>query len=176
MFFSSLILQYIFSVRKVPFFVVCLVNQVVATECLKKTKQKKKNTWRCSSTWLVSEQQFVMKNSQKWLRFVFLRINSENKVLQRALGAATFQSSLHLFGVRASVGAAEKHLPSSALGGSTTKACGCCCLAGSGTVHAGNLTGRCACSQWLVSLQLLPDHLSLTRDLWTGNKTNVYWF
>lgn len=44
MFFSSLILQYIFSVRKVPFFVVCLVNQVVATECLKKTKQKKNKT------------------------------------------------------------------------------------------------------------------------------------
>lgn len=88
-------------------------------------------------------------------------------MLQRALGAATFQSGLHLFGVRGAVGAAEKHLPSSALGDSTTNACGCCCLAGSGTVHAGNLTGRCACSQWLVSLQLLPDHLSLTRELWT---------
>lgn len=97
----------------------------------------------------------------------FLRIKSENKMLQRALGAATFQRGLHLFGVRCAVGAAEKHLPSSVLGDSTTNACGCCCLAGAGTVHAGNLTGRCACSQWLVSLQLLPDHLSLTPELWT---------
>lgn len=36
MFLSSLILQYIFSVKKVPFlYMNCFVNQVVQTECKK---------------------------------------------------------------------------------------------------------------------------------------------
>lgn len=95
------------------------------------------------------------------------RTKTANKMLQRALGAAAFQSGLHLLGVRGAVGAAEDHLPPPALGDSTANTRGCCCLAGSGAVHAGNLTGRCARSQRLVSLQLLPDHLALTRQLWT---------
>lgn len=164
-FFSSLILQYIFSLsEKSHFFVVCLVNQVVATECKKKKNHESAPQLGLSQSNSLSVCQFT-----KMAAVCFLRIKSDNKTLQRALGAATFQRGLHLFGVRGAVGAAENHLPSSALGDSTANTCGCCCLAGSETVHAGNLTGRCACSQWLVSLQLLPDHLSLTRELWTWN-------
>lgn len=39
-FFLTYLTIYFLSVRKVPFCVVCLVNQVVATECLKKKKKK----------------------------------------------------------------------------------------------------------------------------------------
>lgn len=106
--------------------------------------------------------------------FFKFKSNTKKKILQWALGAAALQSGFHLFGVRGSVGAAENHLPSSALGDSATNARGCRCLAGAGTVHAGNLTGGRARSQGLVALQLLPDHLSLTRELWTSSETRVY--
>lgn len=100
------------------------------------------------------------------------KLNYKNvTLLQRALGAATIQSSFHLLGVRGAVGAAEHHLPPSALGDATAKTCGCCCLAGSGTIHAGDLAGGCACSHGLVALQLLPHHLPLTCQLWTWMET-----
>lgn len=88
-------------------------------------------------------------------------------LLQRALGAAAFQSSFHLLGVRAAISAAENHLPPSVLGDTAANTRGCCGLAGSGTIHAGNLASGCACSHGLVALQLLPHHLSLTCQLWT---------
>lgn len=88
-------------------------------------------------------------------------------LLQRALGAATFQSSFHVLRERGAIGAAENHLPSSALGDAAANTCGRRCLAGSGTIHAGNLAGGGACSHWLEALQLLPHHLSLTCKLWT---------
>lgn len=154
----------------------CFVNQVVQTEC-KKTRIKShgrrsatglRATVRCGEN---------KQTTQKWLRVVFkIKSNNKTKTLQGALEAATFQSGFHLFGVRGAVGAAENHLPPPALGDPTTNTCGCCCLAGSGTVHPGDLTSGRTCSEWLVALQLLPDHLSLTRELWTSNETNVYWF
>lgn len=154
----------------------CFVNQVVQTEC-----KKLELNHMGGAPQLVSGRQFVVgeknnnKTTQKWLRVVFqIKSNNKTKTLQGALEAATFQSSFHLFGVRGAVGAAENHLPPPALGDPTTNTCGCCCLAGSGTVHPGDLTGGRTCSEWLVALQLLPDHLSLTRELWTSNETNVY--
>lgn len=67
--FSSLILQYIsLCQKKVPFLFVIRFCQPGCADWTLKAKNKK-ITWRCSSTWLVSERQFVVKNSQKWLRF-----------------------------------------------------------------------------------------------------------
>ena len=86
-------------------------------------------------------------------------------LLQRALGAAALQSRFHLLGVRGAVGAAEHRLPPSALGDAAANTRGRRCLAGSGTVHAGDLGGGRARSHRVVALQLLPQHLSLTRQL-----------
>lgn len=98
-------------------------------------------------------------------------------LLQLALGAATFQSSFHLLGVRGAVGAPEHHLPPSGLGDAAADTRGRRCLAGPGTIHAGNLAGRRARSQRLVALQLLPHHLSLARELWkhTQNVFCMWW-
>ena len=104
----------------------------------------------------------------KWQRWVFAKQNEQAAVLlQRALGAATFQSALHFLWVRGAVSAAENHLPPPALGDATANTRGRCSLAGSGTVHAGYLAGGRACSHGVVALQLLPQHLSLTLLLWT---------
>lgn len=98
--------------------------------------------------------------------------NEQMVVLQRALGAAALQSSFHLLGVRGAVCASENRLPSSALGDATANTRGRCCLAGSGTIHAGNLSGGRACFQGVVAFQQLPHHLSLTCKLcltaWPG--------
>lgn len=88
-------------------------------------------------------------------------------LLQRALGAATFQSGFHLLGVRGAVGAAEHRLPPPGLGDAAANARGYRRLAGPGTVHAGDLAGGRARSRRLVALQLLPHHLPLTFKLWT---------
>lgn len=94
-------------------------------------------------------------------------------LLQRALGAAALQSSLHLLRVRGAVGAAENRLPPPALGDAAADPRGCCCLAGSGTIHAGDLAGGRASSHRLVALQLLPHHLSLTCKLCVTGRPGV---
>lgn len=93
--------------------------------------------------------------------------------LQRALGAATFQGRFHLLGVRAAVGAPENHLPPSALGDAAANTGGRCCLARPGTIHARDLAGGRARSQWLVTLELLPHRLPLTGELWTRGSTEI---
>lgn len=91
-------------------------------------------------------------------------------LLQRAPGAATFQSSFHLLGIRAAIGAPENHLPPPGLGDTAANTRGRCCLARPGTIHAGDLAGGRARSERLVAPELLPHHLSLTRELWTWEK------
>lgn len=93
-------------------------------------------------------------------------------LLQRALGAAALQSSFHLLGVRGAVGAAENRLPPPVFGDATANTGGRRGLAGSRTIHARNPAGGRARSHGVVALQLLPHHLSLTRQLcvtgWSG--------
>lgn len=124
--------------------------------------------------------------TQKWQRWASETTTKTNKkktkplskqrenlaLLQRALRAATFQSSFHLLGVRAAIGAPENHLPPPGLGDAAANTGGRCCLARPGTIHAGDLAGGRACSERLVTLELLPHHLSLTSELWTWEKMN----
>lgn len=88
-------------------------------------------------------------------------------LLQRTLGAATFQSRVHLLGERGAVGAAENHLSSSALGDAAADTGGRRRLARPGTVHARDLAGGRAGSERLVALQLLPHHFSVACKFWT---------
>lgn len=84
-------------------------------------------------------------------------------LLQRAHGAATFQSSLHFLGVRAAIGAPEDHLPPPGFGDAAANTRGRCGLARPWTIHPGDLAGGRARPEWLVTFELLPHHLSLTR-------------
>lgn len=130
---------------------------------------KKITWWLCSLTWkdLRATASLTFGIHKMAAVGVAKQNYQTTALLQRALGAAATHSSLHFLGVWGAVGAAENHLPPPALGDATANARGCCCLAGSGTIHARDLGGRCACSQWLVALQLLPHYLALTRELWT---------
>jgi hypothetical protein len=96
--------------------------------------------------------------------FVCGCFHGDDMILQRALGTATLQGGLYLLRVRGSVGALEDHFPPPALGWCAAEAS----VAGAGTLHPGDLTGRGARLHGLVPLQQLTHHLSLARRFCGG--------
>lgn len=126
------------------------------------TKKKKITQWWCPSVW-----KHFRATLTCGIHKMVLPSKLTAALLQRALGASTFQSRFEFLGVRGAVVAAENHLPFSALRDTTANTRGRCSLAGSGAIHTGNLARGRARTCWLVALQLLPHHLSLTCKLWT---------